>query len=81
MIPHPVNTIQVIFIFQIARLVKIIVPSGIENEKSKLRKLEVWAKISEGSLLRSRLLILGLTFPAIYIIKKITSNPRKTGRW
>ena len=41
MIPHPVNTIQVIFIFQIARLVKIIVPSGIENEKSKLRKLEV----------------------------------------
>ena len=66
--PQIVNTIQAILIFQIARLVKIIVPNGTEKLNSKLRKLEVCAKISDGSLLRS-------------MIKKTAKIVRKTGSW
>ena len=79
--PQIVNTIQAILIFQIARLVKIIVPNGTEKLNSKLRKLEVCAKISDGSLLRSMLLIFGLTFPERYMIKKTAKIVRKTGSW
>jgi len=80
-LPSREKTNQALPMFQRPRLVKSMLPSGMEKVKSMVRKLEVWANTSGGSLLSSMLLILGLIFPEMYMRKVRKKIPKRAGAW